>query len=65
MVRYWTGTITTAQLETVFGDHVHNSLTAHSLRHLEIAVIDLLQPLYAAAKLMLLDRGRRYITLHK
>ena len=63
--RYWTGTITAAQLETVFGDDIHNHLTAHSLRNLETVVINLLQPLYTAAKLMLQDRGCRYITMSK
>ena len=57
MERFWTGTITIAQLETVFGDHIHKSLTSLGLRNLELAVISLL--------LLIQDRGRRWITLQK
>ena len=65
MERFWTGTITTAQLETVFGDHIHESLTPQGLRSIESAIIKLLLPLFAAAKLMIQDRSRRYVTLQK
>ena len=63
--RFWTGTITMTQLEMVFGDHIHESLTSQGLRSIESAIIKLLLPLFAAAKLMIQDRGRRYVTLRK
>ena len=56
--RFWTGTITTAQLETIFGGHIHQPLTTQGLRNLKTAVISLLQPLFDAAKLMIQDRSR-------
>ena len=44
--------LTEAQMECVFGTQCNFSLNTRGLRVIETAVVTLLQPLYAAAKLM-------------